>query len=556
MKGRHVVTSSEVNTLITSAAYVGEEIQAEFGPIPPAFLPIGSAYLVQHQLRYLRDRYHKFISLPTDFELSATQLRLLEKEEVRVVRVNPEKSLGLSVFQAILEFGLGSPLEILHGDTLVVTVPSSQTDAVSVDAVTEQYKWGLVSTSQDRVAEVHDAAASQNLTENSQMLSGYFFFEDTLKFLRCLTRHDFSFVRAINDYAQERAVLAQRGVETLDCGHLKTLYASRRQLAATRHFNSLTIDDYFVCKRSSDHRKIAAEANWLRSIPSELQPFSARLVEDDRGVTPGEYRTLYSSYPTVAELYLAQSSRMVWRRVLDSCIEFLTRAYRHTARETASPFKWLVIDKLHARLREYPQFLPSSHEPLSINGQDVGTLGSIVSHLEGVISAAPALPSCVMHGDFCFSNMLFDLRTDRIVLIDPRGLIGDETTIYGDVRYDIAKLGHSVLGRYDQIMAEGLRSSGSRTELILEVPFDPTRENLEEMFLDSGVGRVSFASVEVNAAIVSLFLSMIPLHADDPSKQATIFANGIRLYSKFFQPEDPIERSALNRQDISNFNNA
>lgn len=529
-----MITSSEVNTLITSAAYVGEEMQAEFGRIPPAFLPIGFAYLAQHQLRYLRDRHNKFISLPTDFELSEPQMQLLEDEKVCVIRVSPERSLGMSVFQAILEIGPGSPLEILHGDTLVISPPSQQADAVSVDVVTEQYKWGLVSTSEGQVVGIHDAAAGDNLTEDSQMLSGFFFFEDTWEFLKYLTRQDFSFVRAINDYAQARAVLAYRGMKTLDCGHLKTLYASRRQLAATRHFNSLDVDDYIVRKRSSDSRKIDAEANWLRSIPSELKPFSARLIEDDERNSPGEYCTLYSSYPTVAELYLAQSSRLVWRRVLDSCIEFLTRAYRHTAPGKASAFKWLTIDKLYERLREYPAFLPSMSEPLRINGQSVGTLESIVSQLEAVIFRAPERPSCVMHGDFCFSNMLFDLRMDRIMLIDPRGLIGEEETIFGDVRYDIAKLGHSIVGRYDQIMAEGLRAGGVGSDLTLEITADLRRDWLEELFINARVADIPFNTIEVKAAVVSLFLSMIPLHSEDPLRQRTMLANGLRLYANYF----------------------
>ena len=312
-----------------------------------------------------------------------------------------------------------------------------------------------------------------------------------------------------------------------------------RQLAATRHFNSLGIDDYFVRKRSSDHRKIDAEANWLRSVPSELQPFTARLIEDDQGKSPGEYCTLYSSYPTVAELYLAQSSRLVWRRVLDSCLDFLDRAYRHTALDRVSPFKWLVIDKLHERLQEYPGFLPSMREPLRINGEDVGSLESNLDHLEAVVSMAPELPSCVMHGDFCFSNILFDLRADRIVLIDPRGLVGDETTLYGDVRYDIAKLGHSILGRYDQIMGEHLvAEQPGNASFELQVPNDPLRDWLEAQFLASQIAEVPFNAATIQAAIVSLFLSMIPLHQESQSRQATLFANALRLYERNFHSGD------------------
>jgi hypothetical protein len=526
--------SSEVITLITSAAYVGEEIQAEFGLIPPAFIPIGSAYLIQHQLRYLRDRHRKFISLPTDFELSKPQLKILESEGVRIIRMNPDKSLGVSVYHSILEISLGGPLEILHGDTLVISPPLQQVDAVSVDTVTEQYLWGLVSASKGFITGVCDAVVGENLTETAQMLSGFFFFEDSRELVESIKRQDFNFVHAIHDYAQNRAISVIEKIETLDCGHLRTLYASRRQLASTRHFNSLTIDDYFVCKRSEDQRKIMAEANWLRAIPSQLQPFTARLIENSSAANINEYRTLYTSYPTMAELYLARSPRMVWQRALNSCIEFLKRAQSHSKPGETSKFNWLVVDKLHDRIKKYPLFFPSIHEQLTINGHSVGTLESIVDKLENIIFAAPELPSCVMHGDFCFSNILFDLRTDRIVLIDPRGLVGDEITIYGDLRYDIAKLGHSILGRYDQIMAEGLRACCSKTDFVLEIPSDPLRDWLEEKFLTSHVGDVSFSSLEVLAAIVSLFLSMIPLHAEDSERQKTLFANALRLYSKFF----------------------
>lgn len=529
-----MMKSSGFNTLITSAAYIGEEMQAEFGRIPPAFLPIGSAYLVQHQLRYLRDRNRKFISLPAGFELSEPQLLLLQNENIGLIRVNSEKSLGMSIFQAILEIGPGSPLEILHGDTLVISPPLPQTDAVSIDTVTEEYEWGLVSTTHDQVSKIYDPAASEGLTEHSQVLSGYFFFEDTWELLKCLTRQDFNLMRAINDYAKAKKLIAMREIETLDCGHLKTLYASRRRLATTRHFNSLVVDDYLVSKRSCDHLKMAAEANWLRSIPSDLQPFSVRLIEDNAEHLLGEYRTLYSSYPTIAELYLAQSSSIIWRKVLNSCTEFLGRAFQHKAPDTSSPFKWLVIDKLRERIQAYPAFLPPFREPLRINGYSVGTLESIVDHLEAVVSSAPELPSCVMHGDFCFSNILFDLRADRILLIDPRGLIGDEMTIYGDVRYDIAKLAHSILGRYDQIMAEDLRSVGNGVEFTLEIPFDPRRVRLEEMFLSAQVGGISFAALEIKAAMIALFLSMIPLHKEDAGRQKTLFANGLRLYAENF----------------------
>ncbi|WP_238298745.1 phosphotransferase [Eubacterium sp. MSJ-33] len=53
-----------------------------------------------------------------------------------------------------------------------------------------------------------------------------------------------------------------------------------------------------------------------------------------------------------------------------------------------------------------------------------------------------------IHGDCTFSNMMIR-KNGAPVLIDPRGYFGF-TQLYGDVRYDWAKLYYSVVGNYDQ----------------------------------------------------------------------------------------------------------
>ncbi|WP_111735709.1 phosphotransferase [Roseovarius amoyensis] len=528
--------ASDWNTLITSGAYVGEEMQAEFGRIPPAFLPIGAAFLVQHQLREAKGRQSIWLSLPNDYAMTASQERLLDDTGVRVFRAEPRKSLGLSVFQAVLEIEPDRPIEIIHGDTLVLDPALPETDAVSVSKVTEQYKWGLVEASEGQVRGVKDADRSDTISSEALILSGYFAIREPWRLLKCLVARDFSFTGALDTYAAEVPVTVNDGVMTLDCGHLKTFYDSRRSLAAARHFNSIGIEGGVVRKRSRDRRKIDAEANWLRSVPADLQPFTARLIEDPGAPSSGEYRTLYCSYPTLAELYLARTPQVVWHKILNSCLDYLGKAAAHAVPERETYFKWLVIGKLRERMAQYPEFLPKPDVLLKINGQQVGTLEDIVAQLAEIVAHAPRRAACVMHGDFCFSNMLYDLRSDRIQLIDPRGLVGDEMTIYGDLRYDIAKLGHSILGRYDQILGERLRAGGTAAEVTFDIPPDPDREWLEDSFLNARVSGQCCDAPEVKAAMVSLFLSMIPLHADAPDRQRALFANGLRLFERFFEP--------------------
>lgn len=522
------------NTVITSGAYVGEEIQAEFGRIPPAFLPIGASFLLQHQLAGIKERGNIWITLPKDFNLTPSQERLLDKSAVSIIRVDGSKSLGESIFQVILEIGTDHPLEIIHGDTLVTGLGSFEMDVISVSEATEHYSWGGVDIDGERLLRVTGIDQSEAIADEQMILSGYFAFAEPLRFIKCLVAHGFCFTRALDQYVSELDVKITRRLTTLDCGHLKTFYSSRQRLAAARQFNSIVMDSGVVSKTSSDTLKIDAEANWLRSVPSDLQPYTIRLIENYGDKKKGQYSTLYANYPTVSELYLARTPRVVWNRVLESCLEYLNKASRHLAVRKRSPFHWLVIGKLRERILKYPDHLPSNDVPLEINGRNVGALLSIVEHLAKVVAAERERPACIMHGDFCFSNMLYDLRSDRIQLIDPRGLIQGEMTIYGDIRYDLAKLGHSIVGRYDQIIGEKLESNVTGSSFELIIPSDEQRNWISGKFLNSRVGADLCDSPAIKAAMVSLFLSMVPLHSEDPQRQQTLFANGLRLFATFF----------------------
>ena len=524
------------NTLITSAAYVGEEMQAEFGCIPPAFLPIGGKYIVQSQLEKFRDRQNIWLSLPNNYEVTVSQQALLDDAYVRIVHGDPSASLGLSVFQVILEIGAERPLEILHGDTLVQNSIPAHLDSVSVGGVTDNYKWGVVESCDGFVVNVRDADAVELSVSGAMILSGYFFIQQPWRFLKCLVAHDFSFTDALDNYAKEVPTALNSSLRTLDCGHLKSYYTSRRQLASARHFNSVSVQKDVVYKRSDDCRKIDAEVHWLRSVPVNIQPYSIRLLEDNETVIKGEYKTLYSSYPTLAELYLARTPKIVWRKVFESCLDYLKEASAHTASGRKDCLEWLAVGKLRKRIAQYPEFLPKPDEELAINGVAIGTLNAIVKKISQVVNEAQSFPCSIMHGDFCFSNILFDIRSERIQLIDPRGLVDGEITIYGDIRYDIAKLGHSILGRYDQILGERIVAQGPSCNVSLFIPPDPARQWLEAEFLKAEVAGLPFNSAEVKATIVSLFLSMIPLHSEDQARQRALFARGLWLFQEFFIP--------------------
>jgi hypothetical protein len=141
-----------------------------------------------------------------------------------------------------------------------------------------------------------------------------------------------------------------------------------------------------------------------------------------------------------------------------------------------------------------------------------------------------AVDDAFIHGDLCFSNILFDFRAGRIKIIDPRGTDArGRPTPYGDPRYDIGKLAHSVLGLYDFIVAgcHTLVADGQALEFrVLAERCAP----VQARFLATAFcGRMPHAW-DCYPVMVLLFLSMLPLHADDRRRQQALMANGIRLY--------------------------
>jgi hypothetical protein len=112
------------------------------------------------------------------------------------------------------------------------------------------------------------------------------------------------------------------------------------------------------------------------------------------------------------------------------------------------------LDKTLQRLAAYAaQAGVDLDAPWTLNGRAAPALRAIAHDAAEALMAAELAPS-FLHGDFCFSNILFDFRAGRVKTIDPRGTDAlGRPSRFGDLRYDLGKLAHSVLGLYDFIVA-------------------------------------------------------------------------------------------------------
>jgi hypothetical protein len=138
----------------------------------------------------------------------------------------------------------------------------------------------------------------------------------------------------------------------------------------------------------------------------------------------------------------------------------------------------------------------------------------------------------LVHGDFCMGNILCEPYMGLVKLIDPRGSFGESCVgPYGDRKYDWAKLGHSILGRYDYIVND-LFHVVRNEEGYKMVTYDrPWQNELEELYWSycehAGIDRR-----QIQFIMGSLFLSMTPLHKGRANRQLAFFLQGLKYYTE------------------------
>lgn len=520
--------------LIMSGAVVGQELAAEFGPLPPSFLPVGTRRLYELQLESLTGAAGVHMVLPESFQVPEPDARRLAELGVELLPIPDGLRLGEAVVYAINSLGTGDgPVHILHGDTLIGAPPLDRPDVIVGGPRANEYAWAEMQVEAGRVLSLETSAAGEDGREGWPIAAGYFSFGSSLDLLRSVTRMRGDFIGGVNHYLGGHAVEIAEGDAWLDFGHLQTFFRSRLAVTTARAFNTVRIDGLTARKTSEDRAKIRAEAHWLNAIPASVQIHTARLLA--HGVDGGQafYETEYEYLPVVSELFVhGLLGRASWLRILDACGALLNACAADKGEGSAdTALRTLCVDKTLSRLERHARETGFDvTRPLSFDGRPTPSLASIAERLAGGLDLASGRRETVMHGDLCFSNLLYDSRVRRVRALDPRGLVGERPGIYGDLRYDLAKLAHSIVGRYDQIIAGRYVAGQHDGDFTLAFEDIAAQPWLEQALGEMTVDGVAALSPTVRAAMTSLFLSMIPLHADRPDRQRAFIANALRLF--------------------------
>ena len=508
--------------LINSAAYGSSSLRNELGSVPPVFVPLGNKKLLTYQVERLRSFFDEqiVVSLPQSYQLSRMEKKLLNRLQVSVCSVPDGLKLGEAVLYVLnVVETQDTHVRMLHGDTLLTEYPLNN-DVLGVGKTIYDYHWENEGNTQGKV------------------WCGYFAFSSIRLLVAQLAKERGNFVASVRQYHQQKPLDLFDCNEWFDFGHINTYFRSRAMVTTQRSFNELKIANGVVEKQSTQNRKIEAEGNWFFRLPEHLKIYIPQLISWEHSADKSSYCLEYLNALPLNELFVhGRKIKPFWLHLCALLTGFMkdTRAVTLSDEEIEhihTDAQKLYHDKTISRLTQYAETTGLSLERrVKYAGKDLGSIMHIAHDCIQRTQQLSIIP-CYLHGDLCFSNILYDSRGDNIKVIDPRGINADnELTLLGDQKYDLAKLCHSFVGLYDFIIADSFELiENDEVGVVLNFDCDDSVLALSEVFWQTPF-IPELDNRDILPLTVLLFLSMLSLHSDKPLRQKAMLANALRLYA-------------------------
>ena len=473
------------------------------------------------------------MTLPQGFELGEIDAQNLTKSKVEILWLPVGLTLGESIMYAInlTDLVVDEPLHLLHGDTLINNLPVG-TDVVSISEVEDDYDWAVYKPNHVDMFNFEQGYTN----EKEWVANGYFSFSNPKLLVRKLIEGKFNFINAVNKYNLEHRLCVDKSDVWLDFGHIHTYYRSKTAITTQRAFNQMHISSSAVTKRSVKSEKMMAEANWFQLLPPELKVFTPQLLSvfEAQKDQLGGYQIEYKHLTALNELFVfGRLPVFVWRRIINACLSFLDTCYaqQNVNKEVAASLDDLLPKKTVTRLSSW-----SKENNIDLNAQwffndnELPSINDILKRIKKYLPTGKS--SSWYHGDLCFSNILYDFRTSNVKVIDPRGLTPEGVlSPYGDITYDIAKLSHSIIGRYDSIIAGYFKLEWQNYHINFEIESNMRVEKIADYFASVMATKYQLEKTSLIAMQIHLFFSMLPLHSDNKVRQQALVANAFRLFT-------------------------
>ena len=541
--------------IIPSAKLVPEELQ-KLGKLPAIIYPINQKIAFD----YIYDQYKNLhakvdIICYENADKVERRLRKVIGNEIKVRRLPELHDLGYTILYAIEN--IDEPVVINFADTIVMDrIVDISGDAFFYQEDYMSETWTYFDEESGIVTHIYDKEAI-NEEIKKKLFVGVFKIINTHDFRECLrnavqqkNKKMNSFYYALELYSQKHSMQAVLTNNWFDIGHEDKYYNSKLEVRA-REFNHITIDkNRGILKKTSDDKdKFIGEIKWYLKLPADVEYVRPRIFNYSTSYVNPYVSMEYYAYHTIHELFLYGDLTLqqwidIFNRIRFVCDDF--KRYTVQDDNIRPALEEMYLTKTLQRfekMKKDERFITFFESPIIVNGERYLPLNEIIIALE------KAIPEMlydvdtfnIIHGDLCFANIMVDSNFSFIKVIDPRGKFGTYD-IYGDFRYELAKLFHSVDGKYDFIIKDlfDLDYNSEAAWINYRIQDRKRDFNLYKVFLDTFSAEVGGDLKKIELIEALLFLSMIPLHGESIRHQMVMLGTGLEILNRVIDIKESV----------------
>ena len=239
-------------------------------------------------------------------------------------------------------------------------------------------------------------------------------------------------------------------------------------LAGTKEFGLLEEYEKLGQEKCRPFNRITVQGDKLikEAVDAQGEKLAERecaWYEKAKGLDIAVLPRIYDLHPLTMEfirgknIYECDLAYEEKRNILEKLVTSLGKLHGSKQLEADSfSLKEAYYNKTMDRLAAIEDLVPFARErEIVVNGKLCRNVFYHKRELERKLEQLRCDTFAFIHGDCTFSNMMIRENGDP-VLIDPRGYFGF-TQIYGDVRYDWAKMYYSIVGNYDRFNLKDFR---------------------------------------------------------------------------------------------------
>lgn len=548
--------------LIPSAVLVPKDMRRNFGDLPTGLFPLGD----KPMLKKIYDKYKNsvdkiYVAVYKKYELIENYLAA-QKLPIELIYLDKLGDLGYTV-----RYSLDS---ILKKNTSVEYLYINFADSLLDDEIQvglsdylyyAKQEWSSDWTYfQSENGHLKTLFDKENFIEGTlpvldtqQIFIGVFGISDSSLFLNSFDRKSNngladSFYQALYCYSQKKCFLFFETENWFDVGHSEN-YVKAKTAVAARSFNSIQIDEQrgILSKTSENREKLIDEIKWYLRMPNKLQYLLPRIYSYSLERLNPYVSMEYYGYHTLHEsLLYGDLSLSRWKEIFEKLLFVISdmETFKVEGRkdEIRLSMKNIYIDKTIMRLeklRLQKEFAGFFTDEIVINGKNYFSIDFYLKELPKLVEKI-LIEKCddvsfnIIHGDLCFTNILIEDTYNFMRFIDPRGKFG-AFDIYGDSRYEMAKLLHTLEGNYDAIIEDMFEITVNKT--VINYNVHSRNEKIYHIFCEVFKEKlIDLRSIQLIEA--TLFLSMIPLHQDSLTRQYAMLATGIKIFDEILKMEN------------------